>query len=98
MVGDWLVTVMLSCSDATSSLPLIVIVAPALRLDALDVERREAGERERHGVDAAGQQREAIDALLVGDRGARAANQVRAGDRHRDARQRAAACSQWRGR
>ena len=32
MVGDWLVTVTLSCSVATSSLPLIVAVAPAFRL------------------------------------------------------------------
>ena len=32
MVGDWLTTVTLSCSVATSSLPLIVTEAPALRL------------------------------------------------------------------
>src|SRR5262249_49957198 len=32
IVGDWLTTVTVSSTDASSSLPLIVIVAPALRL------------------------------------------------------------------
>jgi hypothetical protein len=32
MVDDWLVTVMLSCSVATSSFPLTVAAAPAPRL------------------------------------------------------------------
>ena len=91
MVGDWLVTVTLSCSVATSSLPLIVIVAPALRLTPSTLSVVKPGSVERHGVRAAGQQREAIDALFVGDGGARAANQVVAGDRNRHARQRAAA-------
>ena len=59
-------------------------------VDAFDVQRGEAGQLELDRVDAAREQREAVDALLVGDRGAGAADQVRAGDRYGDAGQRAA--------
>ena len=57
--------------------------------DAFDIERRKAGEVERDGVYAAGQQREPIDTLFVGDRGTCAADQVRARDRDGHAGKRA---------